>query len=314
MGASHWHMPLYQDAIRRRHVVLAVQDDDPQAATELASFLDAPATTLVEEAIAYEGLELAYVLSAHDKMADVVQRLIERGIPFVLEKPGGVSLAEVERLSKEARLAGVPSAVAFVQRDAPVESWLRRAGTIFYERMTFIAGPPQRYPRAGNAWMLDPDRSGGGSFLNLGPHFVDLALRHIGSAPEITLRTSSALHQEAIEDHATLILSNEGREAIVEVGYAFPDAPTKRFCNFAASGTEGFVSIDTDGRATFTDYHGQTEHAVIEVDSDPLYADFVDHVADSLSSGMRDLPGLEDLLLVMEVVWATSTRHGDSDA
>ena len=46
-----------------------------------------------------------------------------------------------------------------------------------YQRLSFIAGPPERYDRNGNAWMLDPERAGGGCLANLGPHFVDLFLQ-----------------------------------------------------------------------------------------------------------------------------------------
>ncbi|RWH78062.1 hypothetical protein [Mesorhizobium sp.] len=38
----------------------------------------------------------------------------------------------------------------------------------------FVAGPPSRYRRAGNPWMLERDIAGGGPLINVGVHMVDL--------------------------------------------------------------------------------------------------------------------------------------------
>ncbi|MDV6212653.1 Gfo/Idh/MocA family oxidoreductase [Rhodococcus erythropolis] len=309
LGASHWHVPLYRDAIGRRHRVLSVQDDNLVAASEFAQFWCAPSTTSVDTALDREDIELAYVFSPHDEMAAVTGKLIDRGIAFVVEKPAGVDLAEVTVIADAARLAGVPATVALVQRNAPVETWLRRAGDIVYERFSFIAGPPGRYRESGNAWMLDPLRSGGGCLTNLGPHFVDLALRHIGHAAEASVRLSSALHHDATEDHATVVLSNEGREAIVEVGYAFPGSPLKRYCSFSAAGTNGFASIDTTGSALFTDKAGNTIEAEIDVDSDPLYERFVDNVADSLDTNFLGMPTLDEFVQSMAIIWPQTPQR-----
>ncbi|WP_198432369.1 Gfo/Idh/MocA family protein [Rhodococcus opacus] len=298
-------MPLYRNAIRRRHRVVAVQDADPAAVSELAEFWGAPVTASIDEALNRNGIDLAYIFSPHHEMAAIGHKLVDRGIPFVIEKPAGVDVPQLQAIADAAHRANVPATVPLVQRNAPVETWLRQAGDIVYERLSFVAGPPGRYRRNGSPWMLDPPRSGGGCLTNLGPHFVDLALRHIGASVDVTHKRSRALHNERVEDHSTLILSNGGRESIIEVGYAFPDSPLKRYCSFSAAGTNGFASIDTDGTARFTDPSGNTVEAVIDVDSDPLYDVFVDAVADSLDSGFAGLPTLDELLRTMSVIWSS---------
>ncbi|MFC9837926.1 Gfo/Idh/MocA family protein [Rhodococcus sp. NPDC127530] len=312
LGASHWHMPLYRDAIGRRHHVLSVQDDDVDTAGELAQFWGAPSTASVDEALDRDGIDLAYVFSPHHEMAAVTGKLIDRGIAFVVEKPAGVDLTQVTAIADAARRAGVPATVALVQRNAPVEAWLRQVGDIVYERLSFIAGPPGRYRESGNSWMLDPLRSGGGCLTNLGPHFVDLALRHIGHDVDVSLRLSRTLHHDTIEDHASLVLSNEGRESIVEVGYAFPDSPLKRYCSFSAAGTSGFASIDTNGSARFTDMAGNTIEATINVDSDPLYERFVNNVADSLETKFHGMPTLDEFVRSMAIIWSQTPQPRSS--
>ena len=188
--------------------------------------------------------------------------------------------------------------------DLSIEA-VAKAGRPVYQRLSFIAGPPHRYDRNGNPWMLDPERAGGGCLANLGPHFVDLFLRRSAhTTADVVARLSSTLHASTIEDHATLVLTTpDGREAIVEVGYAFPQSELKRYCSYSSAGEAGFASIDTDGSATFTSLDGRTERAAIDVDSDPLYDPFVRQVARTLGEGFRGLPTLGELESVMRIIW-----------
>jgi hypothetical protein len=98
----------------------------------------------------------------------------------------------------------------------------------------------------------------------------------------------------------TLVLTTpDGREAIVEVGYAFPQSELKRYCSYSSAGEAGFASVDTDGSATFTSLDGHTERAVIDVDSDRLYDHSCGRVARTLGEGFRGLPTLSELENIM---------------
>lgn len=311
LGASHWHAPLYQQGLSRRFRVASVQDADPAVAERFAAPLGAFVTSSVDDALRGD-IDVAFVFSPHHQMLAVARKLVERRIPFVIEKPAGLGLSELKQLEEEARMAEVPATVALVQRGASIDTWLRQAGDIVYERMAFIAGPAGRYRHNGNPWMLDPALSGGGSLMNLGPHFVDMALGHLGRPVDVVRRQSATLHGEAVDDHATLVMrTSTGREAIVEVGYAFPDSPLKRYCSFSAAGTRGFASIDTTGSASFTDTAGITTTATLQVDSDPLYERLVDSVADTLTNGFAGMSTLAELLESMEVIWSPGEVGAD---
>lgn len=311
LGASHWHAPLYLDGLARRFKVLAVQDADSERAQGYGAVLRAPATTDVDAALAHETIDVVFVFSPHHEMLELGRLLIARRIPFVIEKPAGTAISEVRALEEEARSGSIPVTIPLVQRDAPIETWLRQAGEIFYERMTFVAGPPSRYTHNGSPWMLDPELSGGGSLMNLAPHFVDMAVRHLGKPSRTFRAQSTAMHGGAVDDHATMVLTTEmGREAIIEVGYAFPNSPLKRYCNFTVSGALGHASVDSTGTATFTDNEGNTTTELLVVDSDPLYDVFVEAVADSLASGFAGLATLAELLVTMEIIWSTDLDGG----
>ncbi|WP_281450383.1 Gfo/Idh/MocA family protein [Paenarthrobacter nitroguajacolicus] len=315
LGASHWHVPLCAQAMAEEHDMIAVGDDDVSRVQvqELADGWGAPVEADWRKLVDLPDVGLAYVFGPHEGMAEKCMALIERGIPFVVEKPVGTSLEDLSTVRRAAEAAGVPATVPLVQRGGPTEAWLAKAGRPTYQRASFIAGPPARYLFNANPWMLDPVKAGGGCLANLGPHFVDLFLRGCGeAAAEVDSRLSSVLHGQAIEDHASLIITTpEGREAIVEVGYAFPGSPLKRYCSFTSVGESGFATVDSDGTATFTALDGTTEVDKINVDSDPLYDPFVRNVARTLEDGFRGLPTLAQLEDVMRPIWrAYDHQHG----
>ncbi|GAA2719332.1 Gfo/Idh/MocA family protein [Cellulomonas aerilata] len=306
ISPTHWHVPLYADRIAARHDVVGVSDPDTAGATAFAVRWDAPLVPswqhLLDE---HADAELAYVFAAHDTMREICLALIARGIPLVVEKPAGVSLQQLVEIREAADAAGVPVAVPLVQRGGPTERWLARSGAALYESVQFIAGPPERYLGNGSPWMVEARRAGGGCLVNLAPHFVDLFLRSSGSGSvTVTAALSSALHGREIEDFASLTLTTpEGHVAVIEVGYAFPGSPLKRHCAFMRIGRGGTATVWSDGTASFTSTEGATDTANIDVDSDPLYGPFVDAVADGLTTGWQDLPGLDDLEAAMRVVW-----------
>jgi predicted dehydrogenase len=319
VGPSHWHVPLYAQAISAAHDVIGVSDVDLARAAPFAELWRAPLYPSWEDMLAtHEDAELAYVFAPHDTMHVICLALINRRIPLVVEKPAGVSLQQVIDIRTAAETAGVAITVPLVQRAGPTDAWLALAGTAVYESVQFIAGPPGRYLVNGSPWMVDAERAGGGCMINLAPHFVDLFLRSTGAKrATVTAALSSALHHGTIEDFASLTLSTaDGRVATIEVGYAFPDSPLKRHCSYMRIGAAGTATVWSDGRASFTSVEGESKTAQINVDSDPLYPLYVSRVAEQLPHGFAELPGIRDLEATMTVIWdayskARKGSHGD---
>lgn len=312
LGASHWHMPLCASRIAEKHDVVGVSDPDPSRVEHLAALWDAPLYPSWHEVLAAHGdAELAYVFVPHDVMREVCLALIARRVALVVEKPAGVSMQELIEVRAAADAAGVPVAVPLVQWGGPTDRWLAKAGRSVYESVQFIAGPPERYLANGSPWMVELERAGGGCMVNLAPHFVDLFLRSAGAEEvAVTAALSSTLHRGSIEDYASMTLTTtDGRIATIEVGYAFPGSPRKRHCSFMRIGAAGTATIWTDGSAAFTSVDGATETALIDVDSDPLYGEFVEQVAEQLGRGFAELPRMCDLQTTMAVIW-DAYAHG----
>ena len=177
LGAGHWHLPLYRDAFAEHHRIIGVWDTDGDTAEPAAAELGTTAYGSVADCLAAKP-DLAYVLGVHAEMPDICRQLIAAKIPFVLEKPGAAAVADLAAVRDEADAAGVPAAVALVQRYGPLPDLFGRVGDLRHARFSFVAGPPSRYVDAGCSWVLDRSVSGGGCLYLLGVHFTDM-LRHL---------------------------------------------------------------------------------------------------------------------------------------
>jgi len=86
-----------------------------------------------------------------------------------------------------------------------------------------IGGGPNRYRESGNAWMLDPAQSGGGSTINLSVHFFDLfRLLTRSAATEVTSLMGNHTWGLPIEDYSSVIMRSPVSVCTVETGYTYP--------------------------------------------------------------------------------------------
>jgi predicted dehydrogenase len=124
------------------------------------------AYTDVEKMLEDEGIDACVSVMPMDRIAELGIKLLERGIPCVIEKPLGTSIEQIERLAEVARKTATPHMVSVNRRFMPL---LNRARSLAEER------GPLRYIRAS---MLRHHRPEPDFIWSTALHAVD-ALRHI---------------------------------------------------------------------------------------------------------------------------------------
>lgn len=282
-GVSHWHAPRHIEAFREAGAsIVAVQDADPVAREQWASTLGCPAYSSAEEMFAAVMPDLVLAMPRHSEAPELLDMLVGRALPFLLEKPGAARAADLLPYLEEVEVTGQFAAVAFINRYG--EFWTelgrrRLAGdpvTPIAARFRIVNGPPQRYRKDGVDWVLDPAVSGGGPMRNIGSHAVDafLALA-VGDVTVEGASTTSKEYGLAIEDHAIAILRDEtGFIGIVEAGYTRPDDDgTDQEWLVAAPGlylreTHDLLEIsEADGIRTLTSPTVAERYAICAVDT-----------------------------------------------
>jgi predicted dehydrogenase len=312
LGASHWHVPLYLDALQRSgQPVVAISDPEGVHGASVAARFGCPCHASDLELLQRHDIDFAFVFGRHVGLAALGSALVGRGIPFAMEKPCGISAAEVATLCRLAAAKRLYVAVPFILRAGELLGRIRDAEGALPTRLhhaafRFIAGPVSRY-RNGADWMLDPAQSGGGCTINLGVHFIDL-FRQLCGQPVRAVRAvmNSRAQGVAVEDHSVLLLTSaDGADCIVETGYSLPGgAPEPREFSFSISSDAGYYRAAPGGISFLRRDAAAAGPALLPavLDTDPLYGNFVDRVLAEVHSGASPIAGLADVLSVMRVI------------
>jgi Predicted dehydrogenases and related proteins len=171
-------------------------------------------------------------LGRHSGMAETALHLLERGVPFMMEKPMGLHAGEVSRIADKAAAQKAFVAVAFPQRYSPFVARARQMiaegsfGTLSHLYFRLNRPTSARYPAWDSPWMLDPAQAGGGCLRNLGSHVFDLFLLLTGEEATVTgAQLSARALGQRVEDFASVLLrSTSGVLGTVEIGNTVPYA------------------------------------------------------------------------------------------
>jgi predicted dehydrogenase len=232
---SHWHA--LNDAAYLRHLIampdvelVAIQDSDAGLVAKRAAEVGKPPTfTDYRKMLAELRPDFVVALGRHSQMATIAHDLLDLGFPFLMEKPMGVSAAEVEQVAAKAEKLKAFAAVPLAQRYGAFARLAReligagRLGPLSHIYVRINRPTPPRYPAWDCPWMLDPKEAGGGCIRNLGPHGLDMFLHLTGEAAQVTGAQISRRRGYAIEDYASVLLrSASGILGTVEVGNGYP--------------------------------------------------------------------------------------------
>ncbi len=237
---GHWHSLF--DAAYLRHLVkmpdvalVAVQDRDGALARKRAAEVGNPQVfTDYVRMLEETKPDFVMALGRHRQMARIAHDLLDRRVPFLMEKPMGISADEVQSVAEKATRTGVYAAVPLSQRYQPFAIRARellaagRFGPLSHIYVRVNRPGPARYPAWDSGWMLDPAEAGGGCLRNLGPHGLDIFLHLTGEDARVTgAQISYRAHGQRVEDYASVLLrSGSGVLGTVEVGNGFPRVGT----------------------------------------------------------------------------------------
>lgn len=222
------HLPLFS---QMEDVLPLVLCDAREAALQsaLRKFGLREATAHWEDVLAMRDLDAVVIALPNDLHAKVAEGALRAGKHVLCETPSGLRAEEAEAVSRAARESGTLYTLALPQRFAPEIVQLRRMidggrlGRVQHVR----AGIVQRHARP-EGWRIDAARSGGGAFMHLGTHLLDLITLLMRAFPSRTSAVTS-MHgspveiadARRVEDAATVLLRfGDGRSALIETAWA----------------------------------------------------------------------------------------------
>jgi predicted dehydrogenase len=308
IGVSHWHLDLYLPTLLELPDVelVGVSDRDASVARALGERLRCPWSDSDEQLYDDVRPDFVLALGSHAEMVGEADHLLDRGIPFAMEKPCGTDAEQVHRLARRAAAEGAFAAVPFVWRQSELLTAMRERfadDEIHYLSFRWIAGPPTRYLESGCGWMLDPKQSGGGCTINLSVHLFDLARVLFGPEVEVAAAVmSNAAHGLPVEDHSLVTLRSGARRFHVETGYLLPGPHSTFDMRFSIAARDRYLIATGPQDVEVIGADGGREHLRAHTTNVPHYPVFVRDVLRRVREGERPLASLTDMAAAMDLV------------
>ena len=311
IGVSHWHS-LHDAAYLRLLVempdveLIALHDANAAVAGERAAVLGGlPVFTDYRVMLERTRPDFVVALGEHNRMAETAHFLLDHGYPFMMEKPMGVSAAEVQGIAEKAALKQAFAAVPLSQRYQPFVGRARqlldagRFGPLSHLYFRLNRPTSARYPAWHSGWMLDPARAGGGCLRNLGSHLLDLFLLLTGEEARVVgAQLSASVHRQAVEDYAAVQLrSTSGILGGIEVGNTVPYAGSDG--EWKIAGRDAILIAYDDGAMRLLGAGGEER---MPGQPAPLYRDCVRDLLDHFRRGAPPPVGVNDLLRVVRLI------------
>lgn len=240
--------------------VVAVVDRDLEAATALASrFPGAQAHDDLATAFATPGAQIVYVATPNHAHREVALAAADAGLAVLCEKPLAASLEDAAALVAGCERAGVVAATAFDQRFHPAHELMAQLvargelGTVTAVRIVYACWlPPGWAPpgsTTGDNWRIDPVRAGGGAYIDLAPHGLDLVGTVLGEdVATATTHVQHRVHDYAVDDGSVLVGTTPSG-VLVTISNSFNTVETLPRRRFEIVGTRGqLIATDTMGQ------------------------------------------------------------------
>ena len=240
LAGRYFHAPLLKGC---GFDVAAVQTGNPERSTHALS--DFPSTTVVatiEELVA-QRLDLVVVASANLVHAQHALAAIKAGIPVVVDKPMGRTLAETKEIVNAGQSAGVAVSTFFNRR------WDSDALTIKKVLASGVLGEVHRIDSRferfrpelnATSWRENMSAAdGGGQLLDLQPHLISTAIDWFGSAELVTASVRSL--RGGADDDSLLVLRHDSGVMSYLSASAVVGAPGPRI---RILGTKGALVIN----------------------------------------------------------------------
>lgn len=155
--------------------------------------------------------DVVIVAVPHDRLADLSCRALEAGAHVLVEKPVGLGVDDVDRVTAAAGEAARRVKVGFNHRFHPAigrlvsEARSARFGDVMFARARYGHGGRLGYE---HEWRMQPERSGGGELLDQGMHLFDLLHWLMGPLPMHSALLRSQFWEAEVEDNAVVVLGD----------------------------------------------------------------------------------------------------------
>ena len=178
--------------------------------------------TTVNALFADDALDTIYVSTPVHLHCEQVIAAAEHGLHVLCDKPMALTPRECREMIAACDANGVHLQVCFLFRFhscfQQIRTWVTegRFGQIVHGRMPFL----KQYQLAPDEWRAQPEKSGGGCFMDLGPHSIDLLRYLIGEVNAVSAFYNNATQGTAVEETGGILMRfDNGAQAFTDLSF-----------------------------------------------------------------------------------------------
>ena len=207
------------------------------------------ATDSVEKTVASANVDCVMIATVNASLAPIAKQALAAGKHVLAEKPGAISVREIEALETISKQTGALYRIGYNHRYHPA---MLKAREIFESGalgpIMFVRG---RYGQGGRIgydkeWRADPKLSGGGELIDQGVHLIDLAGIFLGEFTQVDGHVATYFWDMPVDDNAFISLRNaDGKTAWLHASCT----EWKNMFSFEIYGRDGKLQMDGLGRS-----------------------------------------------------------------
>jgi 1,5-anhydro-D-fructose reductase (1,5-anhydro-D-mannitol-forming) len=232
----------------------------------------------VEELLNDAEVDAVYIATPPHLHREQTLAAARAGKRILVEKPMALNAAECDEMIAACREAGVSLHVAYYRRFYPkfvaAKSLIDAGGIgrVLGARLLMCSRS------TGGGWRVDPAVSGGGHFVDVGSHRLDMLLHLLGDVAEVSGFAENLPRRHAAENDVVLALRMQSG-ALVSAGFHYETH--SRADVLELYGTEGSLTFDPFDGDTFTVRRdGETTPYSYPIPS-PVHLPFVQALVDT---------------------------------
>jgi len=208
--------------------------------------------------IRHPDVQIVYVATPPSSHKEYVLAAARSGKHVLVEKPMGLSAAEDREMIAACQQAGVELFVAYYRRFHPHVLKMKElidSGRIGRPVTAQIDFAQPSAPGYDSGWRVQPETSGGGLFVDVVSHRIDLMIYLLGEPAEVRGLTATFDPESRVEEAASLTVRFAGG-ALCSVAGDFASA---RWADrFVIAGTEGVIDAQRLSGHSFSLRVGET--------------------------------------------------------
>jgi predicted dehydrogenase len=251
LTARHIHMPAFSrtlQARRDRWHVAGIFEPQPAVAEKYAAELECPIAAAPDALLGDESIDAFIICGTTNEHRDLVPRAARTGKPLFVEKPLAANRADALAAFTAIRDGGAIFQTGHFMRGDPLIRFAKQEidagnlGTLTRVRhQNCHNGASAGYFDSDYRWFADPTEAGGGGFLDLGCHSLDILIHLFGPLSRVcAILGKMHLKYDLIDEYGQgMVQFKSGILGTLAAGWVDYASPIQ----LEISGTEGHLAI-----------------------------------------------------------------------